>query len=133
MEDIINTSDPSGAHIIFGRSIPNSAIDLLSSERTEQLIRSLRKAYDLIIIDSPASMAAPDAQALAKLSDTVLYAVHWNKTRREIVQSGISQFPKAEKPRCATVLTQINLEKHIEFGFGHSFFDYENQKDYAPA
>ncbi|MGH1456097.1 MAG: GumC family protein [Alphaproteobacteria bacterium] len=133
MEDIINTTDPSGAHIIYGRKIPNSAIDLLSSERMEQLVRSLRKAYDLIIIDSPACMAAPDAQALAKLSDTLLYAVHWNKTRREAVQSGISQFPKTEKPRCATILTQINLEKHIEFGFGHSFFDYESQKDYAPA
>ncbi len=133
MEDIINTNDPSGTHMIFSRTCPGNAIDYLSSERMEQLIRSLRKAYDLIIIDSPASMSAPDAQALAKLSDTILYTVHWNKTRREIIHSGISQFNNAEKPRVATVLTQINLKKHIEYGFGHSFFDYESDKDYAPA
>lgn len=133
IEDIIDTSDPSGAHMIFGRPSSGNAIDQLSSDRMEQLIRSLRKAYDLVIIDSASSISAPDAQALSKLSDTVLYTVHWNKTRRETVHSGISQFDNNEKPHVATVLTQINLKKHIEYGFGHSFFEYKSDKDYAPA
>ncbi len=133
IEDIIDTSDPSGAHMIFGRQSSGNAIDQLSSERMEQLIRSLRKAYDLIIIDSASSISAPDTQALSKLSDTVLYTVHWNKTRRETVHNGISQFDNNEKPHVATVLTQINLKKHIEYGFGHSFFEYKSDKDYALA
>lgn len=131
MEDIINTDDPSGAHIIFGRAAPQNAIDYLSSERMENLIRALRKAYDLIIIDTPPCMTTPDAKAVAKLSDTVLYTVQWNKTRRETVESGLSQFITTDKTHIATVLTQINLQKHIEYGFGHSFFDYKTDKDYA--
>lgn len=131
MEEVINTDDPSGAHIIYGRKIPERAVDILSSERIEQLIRSLRKTYDLIIINTSPCMTSPDAKALSHLSDTVLYTVHWNRTHKETLQSGLSQFSENEKTRIATVLTNINLKKHIEFGFGHSFFEDNFDKNYA--
>lgn len=132
IEEVINTNDKSGLHIIYGRSVPNSALDLTSSDKMEQLIRSLRKAYDLIIIDSPACMAASDARALEKLSDQLLYIVQWNKTSREVVHNGISQFSQFSNARIATVLTNIDLKKHVQFGYGNAISDYSNYKE-CPA
>ena len=129
LEEIIDTNDPSGLHVIYGRAAPNSALDLIASSRMDQLVRSLRKAYDLIIIDSPACLAVSDARALTKLSDQIIYAVSWNKTSREIVHSGISQFPKLSNARIATVLTNIDLKKHVEFGFGEAISDYSAYKE----
>ncbi|PCJ97815.1 MAG: hypothetical protein COA45_09005 [Zetaproteobacteria bacterium] len=132
LEEVINTNDPSGLHIIYGRSVPNSALDLISSDKMEQLLRSLRKAYDLIIIDSPACMAASDARALEKLSDQLLYVVLWNKTPREVVHNGISQFTQFGNARIATVLTSIDLKKHVQFGYGNAVNYYSNYKE-CPA
>ncbi|PCI54873.1 MAG: hypothetical protein COB36_08415 [Alphaproteobacteria bacterium] len=129
LEEIINTNDASGLHIIYGRSVPNSALDLISSDKMEQLVRSLRKAYDLIIIDSPACMAASDARALEKLSDQLLYVVLWNKTPREVVHNGISQFTQFGNARIATVLSNIDLKKHVQFGYGNAISDYSNYKE----
>lgn len=129
IEDVINTHDASGLHIIYGRSVPNSALDLTSSDKMAQLIRSLRKAYDLIIIDSPACMAVSDARALEKLSDQLLYIVQWNKTSREVVHNGISQFSQFGNARIATVLSNIDLKKHVQFGYGNAFSDYSNYKE----
>ncbi len=129
IEDVINTNDPSGLHVIYGRSVPNSALDLTSSDKMEQLIRSLRKAYDLIIIDSPACMAASDARALEKISDQLLYIVQWNKTPREVVHNGISQFSQFGNSRIATVLTNIDLKKHVQFGYGNAISDYSDYKE----
>lgn len=128
LEEVIDSSDPSGLHIIYGRSVPNSALDLISSDKMEQLIRSLRKAYDLVIIDSPACMAVSDARALEKLSDQLLYTVSWNKTSREIVHNGISQFTQFENAMIATVLTNIDLKKHVQLGYGEAVNYYGSYK-----
>ncbi len=124
LEEIIDTSLPSGLHIIYGRSVPNSALDLVSSDKMENLITSLRKAYDLVIIDSPACMAVSDARALEKLSDQLLYVVLWNKTPRKIIHNGISQFTKFGKSCISTVLMNIDLKKHVELGYGESINRY---------
>ena len=133
LEDVINTKDPTGLHVIYGRSVPNSALDLISSDKMDELIRSLRKAYDLIIIDSPASLAVADARALNKFSDYLLYVVSWNKTAREIVHNGTAQFMKFGKPRIATVLTNINVKKHVQFGYGDAVNYIGNYKEYYNA
>ncbi len=133
LNEIIDTNNPFNLHIIYGRSVPNSALDLISSDKMDQLLRHLRKTYDLIIIDSPACMAVPDATALEQYSDQLLYAVHWNKTTPKIVHNGISQFLRFGKPPIATVLTNIDLKKHIEFGYGNSINYYERYKEYSTA
>ncbi len=131
LDEIVDTSNPFGLHVIYGRSVPNSALDLISSEKMDQLIRSLRKTYDMVIIDSPACMAVPDARALERYSDQIIYAVLWNKTHRQVVHNGISQFLKFGKPPIATVLTNIDLKKHIQFGYGNSINYYERYKEYS--
>ncbi|MGH1374787.1 MAG: polysaccharide biosynthesis tyrosine autokinase [Alphaproteobacteria bacterium] len=129
LEDIIDTSDTSGLHIIYGRAVPNSALDLISSDKMEQLVRSLRQTYDIVILDTPACMAVSDARALQKLSDQILYAVAWNKTPRRLVHNGITQFSKFGNTRIATVLTHIDLKKHVQFGYGDTINDYGSYND----
>ncbi len=128
LEEVIDSNDTSGLHIIYGRSVPNSALDLVSSDKMERLIASLRKVYDLVIIDTPACMAVPDARALEKLSDQLLYAVSWNKTPRETVHNGISQFTQFKNAQLATVLTNIDLKKHVQLGYGAAVNYYGSYK-----
>lgn len=128
MNEIINTSDKTGLHTILGRAMPSAALDLISSEKMDTLLRNLRSTYDLIIIDTPASLAVPDARALEKRSDLFLYCIAWNKTKRELVHNGISQFLKFSKPTIATVLTQVNPKKHVQFGYGTIEHDNENDE-----
>lgn len=128
-EEVIDTSDKSGLHVIYGRAAPTSAIDMISSEKMDTLIRNLRGTYDLIIIDTPASMAVPDARALEKRSDLFLYCIAWNKTSRTLIHNGISQFQKFSNPSIATVLTQIDPKKHVQLGYGMAQNEYEDYKD----
>ncbi len=129
LEETINTSDPSGLHVIYGRSVPNSALDMISSEKMDALIRNLRGTYDLVIIDTPASMAVPDARALEKRSDLFLYCIAWNKTPRDLIHNGIAQFKKFGNPTIASVLTQIDPQKHVQLGYGSSENEYTPYKD----
>jgi succinoglycan biosynthesis transport protein ExoP len=119
MEEVICKDADSPAHIIFGKSVPN-ALDLLGTERMKELVARLRGKYDLIILDSPSCLAVPDARLLATLSDCVLYAVKWDKTPREAVAGGVKHFTDFGYSALATVLTNVDVRKHAEYGYGDS-------------
>ena len=129
-EEIIDTKDPSGMHVIYSHAVPYSALDFLSSRKMDKLIMAVRSEYDLVIIDTPASMALSDARAVQKNCDLLLYLVAWHKTRHEVVHNGISQFTKSENQEIATVLSKVDVKKHVQYGFGSVVSDYGT---YQPA
>ena len=129
-EEIIDTKDPSGMHVIYSHAVPYSALDFLSSRKMDKLIMAVRSEYDLVIIDTPASMALSDARAIQKNCDLLLYLVAWHKTRHEVVHNGISQFTKSENQEIATVLSKVDVKKHVQYGFGSVVSDYGT---YQPA
>ena len=82
--------------ILTAGTIPPNPIALLDSQRIVSLIQQARDNYDFIIIDTPASILAPDAQVLGKLTDGILFVVRpgivdsttASNTKRILEQSG---------------------------------------------
>lgn len=128
--EIVHKDGVSGLHVIFGRAVPNSALDLISSEKMRKLVESLRQAYDLVIIDSPACMAVSDPKILAKMSDRLVYAVAWDKTRREIAASGIRQFTSIGLGDIAVALTGVDVKRHTRYGYGDAVYYYGRYREY---
>ncbi|MFP4387065.1 MAG: polysaccharide biosynthesis tyrosine autokinase [Alphaproteobacteria bacterium] len=125
LNEVIDESDPSGLHAIYGRSVPNSAMDLLSSDKMTQLLAEARKTYDLIIIDTPPSLLHADARALQPHTDLLLYLVGWNKTKRSVIHKGLLQFQGHANTRTALVLSNIDLKKHVAYGYGEVICEEE--------
>lgn len=117
-DEIIDEDTTGGIDVITARSVPGTAVDMITSPKMTALINDLRKTYDRVIIDSPAAMITADARALQKHSDLMLFAAKWNSTKDTVIHNAISQFQKIETPRIATVLTQIDLKKHTQYGYG---------------
>ena len=126
LKETIHTDDPSGLHVIYSKSVPNSALDLVSSEKMETLIGALKKEYDLVIIDSPACLAVSDARILATYSDQTLYAVAWNRTPREVVIGGVKQFSDMGYNDMAFMLTNVDVKRHVRYGYGDTVYYYGN-------
>lgn len=130
LDEVIKRDDSSGAHVIYARSVPNNALDLISKDRMRKLIASLRKAYDLVILDSPACLAVSDARVLATHSDQTLYAVSWDDTPREVVGAGVKQFADFGYGALAFVLTNVDIKRHSKYGYGDAVYYYSRYKEY---
>jgi len=129
LDQIITKDDPSGLHIICAKSVPNSALDLVSSTKMETLIEALREEYDLVVIDSPACMAVSDARILATYSDEIIYTVAWDKTPREVVMSGVKQFSDMGYNNLAFTLTNVDVKRHVRYGYGDTVYYYGNYQE----
>ncbi len=130
LDEVIYKDDESGVHVIYAAAVPNSALDLVSSERMERLVDSLSQVYDLVILDSPACLAVSDARVLAKLSDQTIYAVAWDKTPREVVIGGVKQFTDMGYNALSFVLTNVDIKRHVRYGYGDTVYYYGRHKEY---
>ncbi len=130
LDEVIQKDEQTGLHKIYARSVPNSALDLVSGAKMKKLVESLKQVYDLVIIDSPACLAVSDARVLAKLSDQLIYAVCWDQTPREVVISGAKQFSDLKYDDIAFVLTNVDVKRHAKYGYGDTAYYYGRYKEY---
>jgi capsular exopolysaccharide synthesis family protein len=130
LDTVIQRDDESGAHMIYARSIPNSALDLISSEKMKKLVESLKQVYDLVILDTPACLAVSDARVLATYADQSLYGVAWDRTPREVVMSGVKQFADMGHENMGFVLTSVDVKRHLRYGYGDTVYYYGRYKEY---
>lgn len=77
--------------VTAGRNPPNP-VELLSSSKMEDLLNSLRKNYDYVILDLPPVCEVSDALAIAKQIDGMLLVVRQNYCNRVAIRSAVRQF-----------------------------------------
>jgi capsular exopolysaccharide synthesis family protein len=129
LEDVIQKTDPSGLHVICAKSVPNSALDLIGSDRMKRLVESLGQVYDMVIIDSPASLAVSDARVFSMLSDHTVYCIAWDRTPREVVMAGVKQFADMGYSSLSLVLTNVDVKRHARYGYGDTLYYYGNYNE----
>ena len=85
--------------------------DILSYAGMDALIASLRKVFDVVILDVAPSVLFPDSEMLAKYTNDVVYVVKWGSTPLELVTQGVAELEKADAPIAGIVVNQINEGK----------------------
>lgn len=107
-----------GLHVLLGSPAPNSAADLLSDKSFALMLTSLRKNYDLIIIDTHAALSVADSRAIAAQADQILFMVRWNETPRNFVHNAIAEISGFSTAPIATVLAAVDVEEQAKLGLG---------------
>lgn len=127
LEEAIHKDDDSGLHVLMTKpSEPRSnvnAADILSSKRFDQLIEKLKATYDLVILDTPPTLAVADPRILSSHADVVVYVVRWDHTPRGAVQEGLKELQKMNAPIGGIVLSMVNEAKASRYAYeGYSSY-----------
>jgi len=97
-DDIINHATQSSLDFIVSGPVPPNPSELLHSEKMTELITSLSKKYDIIMIDTAPIGLVSDAIPLIRMSDINIF----------VIRSGKSKF------YAATVPQRIANEYHLD-------------------
>lgn len=93
--------------LLAGKADTNPA-SILSSKPMANLLQTTRKHFDIVLLDAPPLLAAPDARILAGLVDDTLLTVQWDKTRAPQVQQSLDALHSVGANVSNMVLTQVN-------------------------
>jgi polysaccharide biosynthesis transport protein len=110
-EDVVHQDAASLIHIIgCGAPVANPA-GLLISERMGPLLERVVSLYDLVLIDTSAIMAGPDAMVLSHLARETLIFVRWAQTPRQVVGAAIQRLIDGGANVSGAIMTRVDLER----------------------
>ena len=109
--------------LVAGRRRPNPT-DLITSTAMQELLASLERQYDWIILDSPPVLAVSDARYLSRLSGTTVFVVKWMNTRGEVAQLAFRQLVEAGAKIPGVVLSMVDARKNARYGYADSGYYY---------
>jgi succinoglycan biosynthesis transport protein ExoP len=92
--------------------VPPNPTELLASASMRELIATLRKRYDFIVIDAPPILAMADAAVICPHVDGVVLVVWAENCTRPAVQRAVDQVTRVGGKLIGVVLNKVDLERN---------------------
>jgi succinoglycan biosynthesis transport protein ExoP len=124
LADAVQSHPTHGFDILMGEQGKVNPADVFGSVRFAALLEMARRNYDFVIIDTPPVLVVPDARVIGQLVDTVIYAVHWDKTHRHSVAEGLRLLESVNVPVSGMVLSQIDPVGMKKYGYAATYGAY---------
>jgi len=127
IDDVVyQTNLQNGFLVPIGREV-SSSLQLLSSNRMALLMDTLRKSFDVVIVDAPPAGVIVDALEIAKYCDGTLVVVGYNRGRR----TDIVELVKAiEKTGCSVLGAVLNNVDFRSFTSRNHYYKSERYASY---
>ncbi len=104
--------------------------DVIEDPTFQNALNALRDRYTMIVIDSAPLFAVVEARTLAAFADVTIFAVRWGHTDEKTVQGGLDFLAEADANLAGAVLTQVEMKRHAQYGYGDSLQHHDSLKKY---
>lgn len=136
VDEAIHQDEDTGLHVLMTKkSEPRSSVnaaDILSSKKFRDMIDDLKKRYDLVILDTPPTLAVADPRILASYADAIVYVVRWDSTPRGAVDEGLKELTSVKAPIAGVVLSLVNETKASRYSYeGYSYYRAQYRNYYT--
>ena len=127
LEVLVQETAVPGLQVLTSGPLPPNPAELLGSARMRELLAQLTSLADIVVIDSPPTMAVSDTAILASEVDGVLLVLDAGKTRREIAVHALTGLRQVQARVIGVVLNRMPSR-----GPG-SYYYYYNHEGYGSA
>jgi capsular exopolysaccharide synthesis family protein len=112
------SGEEGGIDIISSGEVPPNPLELLSSERFNEVLEQLAQDYEYIVIDTAPIMLVSDALVLAKHASGVLYIVKANVTPYQVVRDSLKRLRQVKAPVHNIILNHVDTRKPSKYYYG---------------
>jgi capsular exopolysaccharide synthesis family protein len=129
-DETVQRDPESGVEVIAFQHSRLNPTRLLSSRRMATLIGLLRNSYDVVILDGPPLLGVSDSKLLTELADAVVFVVRWEETTLDLVEDAVRQLEAVRAKIGGAVITQVDVERHAQYGYGGIDSYFSKYRDY---
>ena len=112
--------------VLTSGPIPPNPAEILSSERTRSLWKTLLEKYDYVFIDAPPVLAVTDASILSTQVDGVILVVRSATTRIDLAREAKNQFAKANARLIGVVLNQVKMDANDYYQY-YYYYSHDSE------
>ena len=129
LDQCVFPAPDSNLWVLQSGRVPLNPLELISSHRFAEVIESLKKAFEVIIVDSPPLQLVSDALVLSQYATSVVYVVKADSTPYPLARHAITQMKRANEPLLSigVVLNQLDIDKANRYygeyrGYGGRYY-----------
>jgi tyrosine-protein kinase Etk/Wzc len=128
LEDIIKATHFENLSIISAGPIPPNPSELIASNKTEELLKLLKKKYEYIIIDSAPIGTVSDTFHISTFADTCILVVRPKTTLKYLLEDTIKELQSSDIKSLSVVMNDYGPE-YNRLGYGGKYsYNYEKDK-----
>ncbi|WP_067618232.1 CpsD/CapB family tyrosine-protein kinase [Alicyclobacillus acidiphilus] len=120
IESCIVQTETENLFLLTSGPIPPNPAEMLSSKAMAELIESLRKVYDFIVLDTPPTLSVSDTLNLTRVVDGVLFVVDSQRTNRNLVRRAIQSLQQVDARVLGVVLNRAKRKKNESYYYYYS-------------
>ena len=124
LNNSLNKTSQENLYIIPSGPLPPNPAELLSSRQISQLLHRLEQLVDIVIIDSPPTLAVSDTIALSSKVDGVILVARKGSTRRKMIQKTIANLHQVGGNILGGVLNYTS-DKQATYGYYYGRYTYD--------
>ena len=117
LADVIRRDPLTNMDFITAGAAKADALGLLMSAQMANLLQTLRRDYDLVLLDTPPAQAVTDARIIAAAADATLLCIHWRSTPRGTVLHALDLLEEAHANVVGAALTHVKVRVHVRSGY----------------
>lgn len=118
LDEVIHHDLESGLHFLPIKLQTTNPLELIESERMSQLLATCRETYDYVFVDTPPVASVQDTKVAAALADKIVFVVHWGRTIESAARDSLVALRNAGVEPAGVILTQVDMRKHAQYGYG---------------
>ena len=112
--DVICSTNVNNFHMIYAGPVPPNPAELLSGKLFHEMLKSLRKIYDYILIDTPPLGSVIDSVVIAEECDGSVMVIESGVISYRFAQEVKAQL---EKSNCPIIFVVLNKEDIYKQGY----------------
>lgn len=121
--DIILPTGIPNLSIVKSGPLPPNPIELLSSEKMDQLVAYLKRGFDFALFDTPPLLAVSDALAMGPMADALIMVVRSGQTPIQALRQAKSKLD-AHKLKClGVILNEVDLIEQDGY-YARQYYSY---------
>jgi len=103
--------EKAGIFVLPAGTVPPNPLELLSSQRFNNMLAKLKEAFDIVVVDSAPLQLVSDSLVLSQQASGVIYVVKADGTPFQVARNGLRRLARVGAPVLGVVLNQLDLEK----------------------
>lgn len=117
---IVNVPESPNLFILPVGSVPPNPTELLETDRFKEMVDSLKKEYDYIIIDSPPIEIVADAQIIDQVTDRTIFVIRAGLLERSMLTE-LERLNVQKKYQHLAFILNGTQSSEGRYGYAHSY------------
>lgn len=132
--EVIQKTDIPNLSLVSSGPIPDNPAELLNAPEVRDAIRGLEQSgeYDMVLIDTPPTLAVADSSIIAKMAKAQLIVViESGRTRRGAALRTVQQLSSLSLPVLGVVINRLK-RRDQDAGYGYYYYYYGSPASLPP-